>query len=121
MVAVEDVTNLMIKLMESNVINERFIIVSENWSYKKFLKALSKAVNSKPPQKMASSFILNLGWKLDWLIHKLTGKRRQLTKQIVHSLSSETFYSSEKIKQTLNYNFKSVQESITSIGIHYQK
>lgn len=121
LVAVEDVTNLMIKLMESNVINERFIIVSENWSYKKFLKALSKAVNSKPPQKMASSFILNLGWKLDWLIHKLTGKRRQLTKQIVHSLSSETFYSSEKIKQTLNYNFKSVQESITSIGIHYQK
>lgn len=119
LVSVDDVISVMIKLMHSNIINQRYVLVAENWTYKDFLQALAKAVQTKPPKKLASMSLLNIGWKLDWLKYKITGKRRQLTKQIAKSLTTETHYSSDKIKTALNYEFKAVDKTISTIGNHY--
>lgn len=121
LIDVKDVINIMIALLKSDIENERFILVSENWSYKQFLKSLAKSVNANPPKKIAKPWLLNIGWKLDWLKNILTGKRRQLTKHLSRSLTSKTSYSNEKIKQTLNYKFKNVSDSIKEIGSIYQK
>lgn len=121
LVSVDDVVTIMINLMDSNIINQRFILVAENWTYKNFLQALAKAVKTNPPNKLASRKLLNIGWKLDWLKHKLTGKRRQLTKHIAKSLATKTHYSSDKIKTALNYKFKAVDDTISAIGKHYRK
>ncbi|PWH83596.1 NAD-dependent epimerase [Algibacter marinivivus] len=121
LVAVDDVISIMIALMESEIKNDRFVLVAENWTYKNFLQALAKAVNSKIPKKQASKKLLNIVWRLDWLKHKLTGKRRQLTKHIAKSLTTETHYSSDKIKTALNYKFKAIDDTIVSIGANYPK
>ena len=106
----------MVELMNSPIKNERFVLVAENWTYKDFLQAMAKAVNAKPPKKLSSSGLLNLAWKLDWLKHKITGKRRQLTKHIAISLTTETHYTSDKIKAALDYEFKAIDKTIFSIG-----
>lgn len=116
LIDVQDVVHIMIQLLESNITNERFVLVAENWTYKNFLQALAKSVNTTPPKKQASSLLLNIAWKLDWLIHKLTGRRRQLTKHLVETLKTKSNYNSDKIKQVLNYNFKPVSETISFIG-----
>ena len=121
LIAIEDVVSIMITLTKSDIINERFVLVAENWTYKQFLQTLSKSVHVKPPEKMAGSLLLKWAWKLDWLKTKLTGKRRQLTKHIVRSLSTETRHSSNKIKTALNYKFKPIDETIASIGDSYLK
>ncbi|WP_406685631.1 NAD-dependent epimerase/dehydratase family protein [Seonamhaeicola sp. MEBiC1930] len=121
LISVEDVTNIMINLMESNIKNERYVLVAENWSYKDFLQALAKSVNAKPPKKLADLFLLKLAWKLDWLKTKLTGKNRHLTKHIVKSLTTEKNYKSEKIKDILKYSFKPINESISEIGSNFLK
>lgn len=121
LVAIDDVISIMISLLKSDLVNERYILVAENWTYKQFLQTLAKSVNSKEPKKMASNNLLQFTWRLDWLKHKISGKRRQLTKHIAYSLSSETNYNSNKIKTALNYSFKDVNKSITEIGILYQK
>ena len=120
LIDVNDVTTIMIKLMESNhIINERFVLVAENWTYKNFLQTLSESVKISPPQKLASPWLLSIGWKTDWLIHKLTGKRRLLTKHLAESLSSKKLYDSSKIKTTLSYTFKPIKPTILAIGNHY--
>ncbi|WP_298238601.1 NAD-dependent epimerase/dehydratase family protein [uncultured Algibacter sp.] len=121
LVAVEDVVSIMVTLLKSDIKNERFLLVAENWSYKNFLQGLAISVNTKPPKKLAASWLLNLVWKLDWLKHKITGKQRKLTRHIARSLQTEGFYSSEKIKSRLNYNFKSIDSTITAVGLHYLK
>ena len=118
-VSVDDVISVMTILMESEITNERFVLVAENWTYKNFLQALAKAVHATPPIKIANHSLLSIAWKLDWLKHKITGKRRLLTKHIVKSLITETHYSSDKIKTALNYKFKAVEETIKTTGIHY--
>lgn len=118
---IEDVISIMIQLLKSDIKNERFILVAENWTYKQFLQTLAKAVNSKIPKKLASNNLLQFAWRLDWFKHKITGKRRKLTKQIVNSLTSETNYSSDKVKNKLNYIFKDINISIINVGNWYLK
>nr|MDQ8210988.1 NAD-dependent epimerase/dehydratase family protein [Mariniflexile sp. KMM 9835] len=121
LIAVKDVVTVMIRLMKSNIINERFVLVAENWTYKHFLQTLALSVKATPPKKLAGSFLLSLGWRLDWLNHQLTGKRRQLTKQLTTSLMSETNHNSQKLKTALNFNFKDIKETIFEIGDSYVK
>ncbi|MBD0830937.1 NAD-dependent epimerase/dehydratase family protein [Aestuariibaculum sediminum] len=121
LVDVHDVVEIMIKLMESNIINERFILVAETWSFKDFLEKLAISVNGKIPKKEASKFLLDILWRLDWFVHKITGKRRQLTRHLTNTLCSKRAYSNAKIKTALNYNFRAVNDTITEIGSLYLK
>lgn len=110
-----DVINPMYELMNSEITNERFILVSENLSFKEFQNRVAKQLNVKPAKKKASKFLLSLAWRLDWLQHKLFGKPRQLSKQLAKTANSITRYDNSKIKEILNYNFKTIDESIQEV------
>ena len=112
---VKDVVNIMIQLQESDVINERYILVAENITYKAFLHTIAKHLNVDPPKKEAKSWLLAIGWRLDWLSHKLFGKRRVLVKQMVASLYNKAFYDNSKIKDNLNYEFTPIDNSIKRV------
>ncbi|HAI19888.1 MAG: NAD-dependent epimerase [Xanthomarina sp.] len=120
-VGIEDVVLPMMKLMESPIKNERFILVSENWPYKQFIDKIATSLNVKAPSKKASSLLLQMGWRLDWLKHKLTGKRRRLSKQLVHTLNSKSVYGNTKLKNQLNYQFKPLEKSITEVASIFLK
>ena len=121
LIAVEDVVSISINLLKSNISNERFVLVAENWTYKKFLQTVAHCLNVKPPSKFASKSILQLIWRMDWLKSQITGKERRLTKQIAQSITSNNEYSSDKIKTTLNYEFKPIDKTIAFIGNLYLK
>ena len=121
LVDVEDVVFAMIALTKSDVSNERFILIAENWTFKDFLQAMAISVHASPPNKIAPQWLLQIAWRLDWLTHKLTRKRRRLTKHLVMSLSSKKTYNTTKIKSYLNFEFKKINECITEIGQLYLK
>lgn len=121
LISVEDVVAIMITLMNSQITNERFVLVAENWTYKQFLESLTTSVNGKIPKKLASKLLLSIAWRLDWLKHKLTGKRRLLTKHLATTLNTENKYSSDKIKNTLDYKFEAIDKTISKIANLYLK
>ncbi len=111
-VDVNDVVNAMIQLVKSNHKNERYILVSENLSFKAFFTKTANYLGVKPPQKEAKPWLLNIAWRLDWLKHKLTGKRRVLSKQTAKSALTETNYSNKKIKEAIGFEFLPMDKSI---------
>ncbi len=115
-VDVDDVVDIMIQLMDSDIKNESFILISENLSFREFQQKTAKVLGVKPAQKEAKKWLLQLGWRLDWLNHKLNGKRRKLSKQMAHSALSKTRYDASKIKNTLNFEFKPIDETLKNIG-----
>lgn len=121
LVAIDDVITIMIKLLKSDIINQRYILVSDNLSYKQFLQNTALHLNVKPPKKIAKPWLLNLTWKLDWLKQKITGKRRVLTKHIANSLTTVKVYDSSKIKDSLNFEFKPIDNCIKEVSNHYLK
>ncbi|MEJ2113615.1 MAG: SDR family oxidoreductase, partial [Flavobacteriaceae bacterium] len=116
LVDIEDVVNIMIILVQNNIKNERFILVGEIWTYKKFLQTIASNLNVALPKKEAKLWQLQMIWRLDWLINKLNGRRRRLTKQLARALVTEKIYNNNKITGTINYTFKPVEESITEVS-----
>lgn len=111
-VDVDDVIKAMVLLMQSPIKNERFIVVSENLSFKEFQHQTALALGAKQASKEATPFILAIGWRLDWLRRILTGKRRRLSKQMTKSARSITKYDASKLKNTFNFQFKPMKDSI---------
>lgn len=112
-VDIKDVVFPMIELMKSNISNERYILVSENVSFKDFAITVAKNIDVKPPHKEASKFILNMAWRLDWLSYFFYRKRRKITKQMVISLTTNSSYNNNKILNALSgFKFESVETSI---------
>lgn len=116
-----DVANIMEQLMKSTIKNEAFILVSENLSFKTFFSQTAKTLDVKPPTKEAKSWLLGIGWRLDWLNYQIFGKRRSLSKQAARSAISITKYDASKLKNALNYKFKSVDQSIKEVSSLFLK
>ncbi len=115
-VDVSDVASCCIQLMNSNVQSERFIIISENKSFKYYFETIAKTLQVPPPKLRLNKI---LGWFfvcLDWLISTLFFKKRGLTKENL-IISIEPFeYANDKIKKQLNYTFIPMEKSIEKIA-----
>ena len=111
-VAIEDVVQMMIKLMTSPIKNERFIAVSDNLSYKEILSRIAKNLDKRPPHKELSIGILKMLRPLDWLLNILFGRKRSLSKAQLYSLQNRSYYSNEKVKNMIGYEYGSLDEAI---------
>lgn len=120
-VAVKDVVKAMILLMKSDVINERFILVAENKSFKEIFFAIADAFGKKRPSKRVTSWQTEIFWRVAWLISKITGKEPLLSKYSARSAHSISRYSSEKIQNILKYEFESIEKTIQEITTKYPK
>lgn len=118
-VDVWDVCNVMNQLMKSDIKNERFIVISENLSFNEFQKKVAEVLKVEPAKKEASPFMLELGWRLDWLSHKLFRKRRKLSKQLAKSIRTKTKYDNSKIKYALQFEFSSIDKSIKRVAEYF--
>ena len=115
-VDVYDVVNIMIQLMNSSFKNERYVIVSENLSFKQFTELAAKHLHVKAPQKSVTPLMLQIGWRIDWLRSFFTRKPRRLTKQNAASALTITNYNNAKIVEALSYNFKPINKSIALVS-----
>ena len=118
-VGVEDVVNSMILLMESRTKNERFILVTQNKTYKEILDAIALVLGAKRPVKKISSWQTNILWRVSSLFSIITRKEPLLSKYSARSAHQISKYSSEKIKQTQGFQFTEIDKVILKAGGHF--
>jgi dihydroflavonol-4-reductase len=104
-VGVGDVVNIMIQLMNSEIVNEKFILVTENVSYKNLCFMIANEFKVSPPKWCAKKWMTAIVWRLDWIQSKIFKKPRILSKVMAKSLHSMDFYDNSKIKNILQYEF----------------
>lgn len=110
-VDVRDVVNVMIQLMNGKIKSERFILCSESIPFKKTFDLIAKALGKKKPRIKVGPFISAFGWRIAKIISIISGKSPLITKEIVLAGNSISIYENKKIKTTLKYQFKSVEQS----------
>ncbi|HAT63350.1 MAG TPA: NAD-dependent epimerase [Flavobacteriaceae bacterium] len=118
-VDIKDVVKGMVSLMESDIKNERFVLVSENLTYKEFLGGLSVALGKPAPSKSISKRTLLFLSSLDWLSSTLFGTKRRLLKGMIHSMFTHSKYDASKIEKALDFQFTPYDETITRIVKNY--
>lgn len=119
-VDVLDVVNIMVQLMESEVSNERYIVSSENLSFKDLFSKIANALDVAPPNKFASSFVLELAWRLEAFRSIFTKKHPKLTKTSAKSAQKTAHYSAQKLQNKLNFNYTPIDETILRIAQNYK-
>jgi nucleoside-diphosphate-sugar epimerase len=120
-VSVQDVVNIMVQLMKSTIINERFILVSENISFKSFFTQIAENLNKKPPTIKISKLMSGIGWRLDWLKSIFTGNSPIFNKQTAKTIHQKRNFSSVKVEEALNYQFEPVAQTIQKVSEIYNK
>ena len=118
-VDVRDVSKAMVQLMDSNIKNERFLLNSENCSYEFIFKSIARALNLPEPSKYASPRLTEIAWRLAYLKTIFLFKESSFTRSTARSSHNCTYFSSQKIKDTLNFEFISVEDCIKNMAKHY--
>lgn len=110
-VDVRDVAKIAIALMDQNVFGERFILISENMSYKAFGKMVRQYFGLKG-QRIFPDWLLTAGRALSFLFGWLIPSLKMANKVNIEAISNFNKISNEKIKQQLGYTFIPVEESV---------
>lgn len=108
-VAVEDVCEIMYRLMCSDVSKERFTLISENVILRDFINWICEEASVKKPKFQAKKWMTAIGWRIDWFLSKVLFMKRNLPKAAAKSLHTTDNYSNEKIKKVLDYDFITVE------------
>ena len=115
-VSANDVVKSMFLLMKSDIHGEKFVLISENCSYKYLVETIANSLNVKKPTTKISKFITQIAWRIDWILANIFFQKRKISKDLANSLHSENYYSNEKIKQTLNFEFETVFDTVNKVS-----
>lgn len=114
-VGVTDVVSIMMHLMKSDIVSERFIVVAENNSFKKIIFDIAENLEVKKPKFEAKPWVLSIAWRLDWILATIFRTKRTLSKYSAHSLLSSERISNQKIKNALNFEFQTIASVIKEV------
>lgn len=120
-VSVQDVCRAMIQLTESNIRSERFVLVSENISHKKILTMAARAFNKRPPFINGTKYVLYPLAFIFEILAKLLKIKPIIDKGMVKVVLSRSYYSSEKIKQAIGFEFTPIEKSVAEICTFFKK
>jgi nucleoside-diphosphate-sugar epimerase len=111
-VGVEDVAEIMIQLMKSEITENRFILTSENISYRDLFEKIAAGLGKKLPQYNAGPLLRKIVVLTDAFAAKLTGKSRRFSDDFARLAGLQVKYDSTKITKILNVEFTPLSDCI---------
>ncbi len=121
-VDVLDVAKAMVQLMQDSSINgERFVLNSQNLSFQELFTLMAKNLGKKSPCLKISPWVVDVAYPFVYLFGVLSGKGNAVSKANMKSAFSKTYYSSDKIKSRIGFNFTPISETVEFVAGVYQK
>jgi len=115
-VDVNDVTESMMKLMSSEIVNEQFVVVSENITYRKLIQNIATVVGNTKDLREIKRWQLLCYLQIDKLLNLMTGRKRSVFKANINSAFKELVYDASKIKNATGIEFVSISKSVENTG-----
>lgn len=111
-VDVRDVSKIMITLVERDIKEERFLCIGENMKFIDLFKLVAESFKVKPPSILAKAWQANLIWRIEELKYRLIKSKPVITKETARSSQQVTKYSNQKVKDALDFEFRSVKDAV---------
>ena len=110
-VDVRDVADIIITLAKKKINHQRYIINSENLSFKKLLFIFSKIIDGAEPKFKINNNLI----RLFIIVNKLINPYSKLSLSMIDFFKSHSRYCNQKITKELNYKFIPIKKSIADI------
>ena len=118
---VNDLTKIMILLMDKKITNERFIINAEHISYKKLMTIIATELNKTKPSIQLSPIIIKILIYIDIIWNKVRGTKIELSLDAVKYTTNHFMLNSSKIDKIISHNYVKISESIKKCVKLYAK
>lgn len=114
-VDVRDIAKAQIVLMNSDVVNEKFIVSAENLSYKDVLGMIADGFGKRRPFVKVSKGMAMLSWNFFKIKSLLTGKSPIITKETAGTAMRTYFYSNKKFTSVTDMNFHTIEDTVSGL------
>ena len=120
-VDVEDVVGAMVQLTNSEITAQRFILNSENRTYKNIFSAIAVAFEKKPPSKKVSPFLAGLVRRTESIKSMFGDKDPLLTKETAEAAMTVVEYDNSKLKNFLpGFSYRNVDETVKRVCAEFR-
>jgi dihydroflavonol-4-reductase len=119
-VDVLDTARAIVRLLESPINGERYILNGDNWSWRHLFETMAKEFGKKPPTREATPLLAGIAWRTAKVKSLFTGRSALLTRESARVAASSTFFSNGKILRLLpDFRFTPLEETIRTACRHY--
>lgn len=116
-VDLRDVVQIIHLLNKKNITNERYVLNSSSISVEKLMSLFAKTNQARLVK--ASKILVLAAWTLEGISTLFSGKRSQLTLETLKVMKSRSIYNNTKIIRELDYNFKTIEETLSFCNAYY--
>ena len=110
-VDVRDVSEAVIRLLESDIKDERFILSANSMDYIDFLTLLAGEFGKKPPKKPVPYGLLKVAVALEFIRSRITGKTALITGDTAKLSRMKYHFKNDKVKKALDFEFRPLEET----------
>ena len=121
-VGVDDVAEVAVQLLLSNINEKRFIVSAENRSFQSLFNAMAEAFGKRPPHRYANRTMSEIAWRMEALKSIFTGKKPLLSKETAKVAHSHTSFDNSALLNALpGFSFTELDNVINKACRQYQQ
>jgi nucleoside-diphosphate-sugar epimerase len=121
-VGVKDVAEIVAQLVYAPLSQQRFIVNSDNWSFRKLLETIAENLDKRKPHREAGPILGGIAWRLEKIKSAFTGSPALLTRETARVAQSKTSFSNAKILRALpGFHFTPLETVIELAANQYGK
>ncbi len=115
-----DVADAAIKLMNSSVVNERFVLNAKNMSYRVFADKILARFGHKPTSKEVGAFLTWLMWRGEKLKCFFTGTSPRITKESAAAARESASYTGSRITEAIDFKYREIDTTLDDVCAYYK-
>lgn len=120
-IGVNDVADMSIQLMNSNIHSQRYVCIAENLSYLQLFTWMAEGLHKKPPHIQVGAFVSNMLALVESIRIKFTGGEPIITKETIRSAQENFVYLNDKSIAQLGFNYTPIKQVILDACSHYPR
>ena len=110
-IGIQDLCKALWQMAQSTCSGERFILSSDNLTYKQVNEWMANSFGNQPPKKAASSSLAMFALGIEWF-RVLFGKTRTLSWDLFKTVSRHKKYSNKKFIQQFDFQYTNIENQI---------
>jgi nucleoside-diphosphate-sugar epimerase len=112
-VDVQDTARAIVRLLETDISGERFILNGDNWTFRHLFEAIAAGFGKKPPSREATPLLAGIAWRMERMKSLFSGRPALLTRESARVARSNTSFDNGKVLQRLpGFRFTPLEETI---------
>ncbi|MEZ0610013.1 NAD-dependent epimerase/dehydratase family protein [Fibrella sp. WM1] len=115
-VDVLDVAEAIVKLLHSELVDQRFILNAGTIPYRDFLTQLAQALGKRPPSRRVPPGLANVLWRVEAVRSWLTGRAPLITRETALSASHRYTYPGDPITKAIDFRYHSLADTLHRIA-----